>query len=426
MYACVHCLKPAKFACGACVRGGGKFSCPRTAYYCGSECQSAHWKLVHSAEHAYNSDFAAVGGAIEAVTHPACTKTHKTTKYHRTRDSFELSRLLGDTLVHLRERLKDVAVVYATTPELRPGSKKFKRDEIRAGIYASANVPRLIEESEARASAIAHPPETAAAAAAAESAGQSLPTLPVPTMIFFQNPKSLMSKEKTAGEEKWIAAHNKAVDEFINLLEDDDKTADQVLAEAKPMVPELADVYKIHLNPRQQYILGVVRRLLNDDGFAKTYDKFKVRTDPSCAASDEDGEAIPPIVIYCLTPGSAPKVRSILLAKKTLILPFFSNQVLSEIVRIFADVAPRSKTLMSYKTPPRYSAKIDPLIWWANGDGDAKRALEERIGSDETFAVVRDALYTDDMSAFRGYELDLSAKEEETGKTKKSRAKTKK
>lgn len=148
-----------------------------------------------------------------------------------------------------------------------------------------------------------------------------------------------------------------------------------------------------------------------------------MRTNPSCAASDEDGEAIPPIVIYCLSPDSAPRI-------------------LAAVARIFSDVTPRSKTLMSYKTPPRYSAKvrlrfakpflilllkIDPLIWWANGDGDAKRALVERIDSDETFAIVRDALYTEDMSAFKGRELELTKpKIEEEEKTKKSRGKTKK
>lgn len=114
-------------------------------------------------------------------------------------------------------------------------------------------------------------------------------------MIFFQNPKvrvafartwhcffsnnakHVLSTARTDEENRLHAIHVQAANKFEAIMEDEKYTADRALRAVLPLVPELATAYKIHLNPRHQYVLGVVRRLLEDEEFSSGYGQFKVR-----------------------------------------------------------------------------------------------------------------------------------------------------
>jgi hypothetical protein len=381
MFACMWCLRPTNRGCAKCIKTGTP-ACIGFATYCSVACQTTHWNRVHRF---YAHDNYAIGvrktsskSSFPVSTHPSCSAAH--IKADRD-DPKANARILGDALLHFKEELADVAVITYSTPGLVPDGD-FNRPEIKAGIYAIAPVPTLIEQAEARRNAT-----TAAARKRIESKESSVRVSPG-TFIFFENTKRQLSKELTAANEERNKLHKAVAYQFIEMVRAGDSKPTAAFAnKLKRMVPELASVYKIHLNPRQQYILGVVKRLLYDREFADTFTLFKVNTDPACGSDDENGDQIPPIVIYC----HETKEQAL--------------RMLNVIIRIFGDLDLRTKADISLTTAPRYSARVDPLIWWANGDGDLKAELMDRIKEDPGFAKIKNALYNEDLTAFNDCEL---------------------
>lgn len=157
---CVSCLKPARYVCKKCYdifigpdkKPGMRHRLDHVGRYCSRECQINHWILIHAATHDIwdRAEESAVGGSIDSYPLPACTTLHKRPKSDPERDIEEQTRLLGDTLAFFRDKLEDLSVVLWNTPTLKAGGS-FDRPDIRSAMWAMANVPLLLRESDARA-----------------------------------------------------------------------------------------------------------------------------------------------------------------------------------------------------------------------------------------------------------------------------------
>lgn len=121
-------------------------------------------------------------------------------------------------------------------------------------------------------------------------------------------------------------------------------------AHKKDALNELIGVYKIHLMPKgslTDIILTLIEGLKNDPELRKLLYKFKVRPNPDLR---HEGSMLAAVVIY---PAQGKDN---------------AQKALNKIYALF-------KNVQGTGIAPRYNAKVNDLIWIAQGDGDFKDFL---------------------------------------------------
>jgi uncharacterized protein (UPF0248 family) len=120
----------------------------------------------------------------------------------------------------------------------------------------------------------------------------------------------------------------------------------------------LAEEYKIHLQPKPEYQIAVIKELIkligSDEVFKSCLDSWKAIIPYHRVL---DVSKMPAIVIY---PVKGLKC---------------SQYVLNKIIRHFSQF---DSKVIGLDITPRYNAKYNELIYWANGSGDHKKILPDK------------------------------------------------
>jgi len=176
----------------------------------------------------------------------------------------------------------------------------------------------------------------------------------------------------------------------------------------KEAIAVLAHQYKIHLQVRQEYIVALVQDLLELIAGTKELNSYVVtfkiaryyQKGIHLPLDDQDTEfeQIPVIVLYiALIPGDKNKKQAIL---DSIVAPLVKRYG-----KIAGDIA--LKDNKGEAIQPRFNHKINDLIWIAGGNGDDKLWYQYYITSKK----LKNTLFTDDYSFFKGYEYSVPSQE---------------
>jgi len=198
---------------------------------------------------------------------------------------------------------------------------------------------------------------------------------------------------------KFFKKLNAYTDNELAYINDDKYVCPESFNDIKQkIIACIGAVYKIHFQVSKKYFVSFVNNLMQlfidstSDETSPLHDVKAFKVIEKYSRKNFGEQALPTIVMYV-----RPLYES--LDQRSVILNNLINLFVDRYQHVAARIALRDEN--GNVVPPRFSARINDLIWIAGGNGDDKAQYEYLI---KEGLIDENIIYTNDFSFVRGYE----------------------